>query len=127
MRGRFDLLGWREILQRRGPDFSRQPVNTGMPCESLTITSARVNVTVQSASHSGPTPIKVCLNPGMIYHVTRKSQGSLGVFNSPVPAEISVFPVAVPTAAEIPFEGFDIATVFLKLIVEGEMSFLAGG
>ena len=28
---------------------------------------------------------------------------------------------------KIPFEGFDIATVFLGLIVEREMSFLVGG
>ena len=62
----FDLSGWRAILQRRGPDCSCQPISTRLPCESRTITAARVNVTVQSASHSGPSPIKVCLNPGMI-------------------------------------------------------------
>ena len=88
---------WRAILQRRGSDCSRQPVSTGLPCESLTITAARVNVTVQYTSHSGPTPIKVCLNPGMKCPVTGKSYGSLGRFNSPVPAELCVCPVAVPT------------------------------
>ena len=85
------------IIQRCGPDCSRQPVITGLPCESPTITTTRVNVTVQSASHSGPAPIKLCLNPGMICPVTGKSQESLGVFNSPVPAELCVCPVAVPT------------------------------
>ena len=73
MLGRFDFPGWRAILQRRGPDFFRQPVSTGLPCESRTITAARVNVTVQSTSHSGPTPIKVCLKPGMMCPVTGKS------------------------------------------------------
>ena len=67
-----------------------------MPCESLTITAARVNVTVQSASHSGPTPIKVCLNPGMICPVTGNPEGSLERFNSPVPVEFCVWPVAFP-------------------------------
>ena len=73
MLGRIFSSGWRAILQRRGPDCSRQPVRTGLPCESLTITAARVNVTVQSASHSGPTPIKVCLNPGMMFPLNGES------------------------------------------------------
>ena len=97
MLGRFDSPGWRAILQRRGPDLSRQPVSTGLPDVSLTITAARVNVTVQSASHSGPTHIKVCLNTGMICPVTSKSERILGRFNSPVTVELCVWPVAVPT------------------------------
>ena len=97
MLGRFDLLGWRAILHRHGPYFSLRPVSTGLTCASLNITAARVNVTVQSASHSEPTIIKVCLNPGMICPVTGKSEGSLGRFNSPVPVELCVWPVAVPT------------------------------
>ena len=68
-----------------------------MPCESRTITAARVNVTVQSASHSGPTPIKVWRNPGMICPVTGNPEGSFGRFNSPVPVEFWDWPVAVPT------------------------------
>ena len=68
--GRFDLPGCRTILQRRGPECSYHPVSTGLLCASLTITAARVNVTVQSASHIRPTPIKVCRNPGMIFPVT---------------------------------------------------------
>ena len=97
MLGRFDLPGWRAILQKRGPDCSRQPISTGLPFESQTITAAYVNVNVQSASHSGPTPIKVCLNLGMICPVTGKSYGGLGIFSSPVPTELCVCPVAVPT------------------------------
>ena len=46
--GRFDSPGCRVILQRRGQDCSRYPVSTGVPRVSLTITAARVNVTVQS-------------------------------------------------------------------------------
>ena len=48
--GRFSSPGCWEILQRRGPDFSRHSVSTGVPQAYLTITTARVNVTVQSAS-----------------------------------------------------------------------------
>ena len=70
MLGRFDSLSWRVILQRRGTDCSRQPVSTGLPCASLTITAARVNVTVQFASHSRPTPTQLCLNSVMICPVT---------------------------------------------------------
>ena len=97
MLGRVVLSGWREILQRRNPDCYRQPVSTGVPCGSLTTTGALVNVTVQSASHSGPTPIKVCLNPVMICPVTGKLAGSLGRLSLPVPVESWVWPVAVPT------------------------------
>ena len=96
MLGRFDLTGWRAIIQRHGPYCSHQPVSTGLPCASLTITAAHVNVTLQSASHSRPTHIKVCLNPGMICPVTGKLEGSLGRFNSPVPVEFCVWTVAVP-------------------------------
>ena len=53
----------------------------------LTITVTRVNVTVKSASHSGPTSIKVCRNPGMICPVTGKPEGRVGRFNSPVPVD----------------------------------------
>ena len=97
MLGRVDLPGWRAIIQRRGPDCSRQPISTGLPCASLTITATRVNVTVQSASHSRPTPIKVCLNPGMICPVTGNPEGSLGKFNSHVPMDCCDWPVSVPT------------------------------
>ena len=68
-----------------------------MPCASLTITAARLNVTVQYASHSGPTPIKVCWKPGMIGPVTGNPEGSFGRFNSPVSVEFLDWPVAVPT------------------------------
>ena len=39
----------------------------------------------------------VCLNPGMICPVTGKSEGSLGRFSLPVPVELCVCPVFVPT------------------------------
>ena len=73
MLGRVVLSGWRAVLQRHGTDFSRQTVRTGLPCDSRTITAARVNVTVHYSSRSGPTHIKVCLNPGMMLPVTGKS------------------------------------------------------
>ena len=81
----------------RVPDCSRHPVSTGMPRASLTITAARVNVTVQSASHKGPTPIRVCRNPGMICPVTGNREVICGRFNSHVPVQSCDWPVAVPT------------------------------
>ena len=68
-----------------------------MPRASLNITAARVNVTVQSASQSGPTHIKVCRNPGMIDPVTGNPEGSFGRFNSHVPGDFWDWPGAVPT------------------------------
>ena len=66
---------------------------------SITINAACVNVTVQSASHSGPTPIKVCRNRGMIFPVTGNTEGSFGRFNSPVPCDCWDWPVAVTTVS----------------------------
>ena len=64
---------------------------------SLTITATGVNVTVHSASHSGPTHIKVCQNPGMICPVTGNPERRFGIFNSHVPVDCWDWPVAVPT------------------------------
>ena len=91
------MPGCRAIIQRHGLDCSRHPVSTGMHCASLTITAVSVNLTVQSASHSRPTLIRVCWNPGMICPVTGNPEGSFGRFNSPVPVEFCDWTVAVPT------------------------------
>ena len=96
MLGRFSLTGCRTILQRRGPEFSRHPVKTGMSWASRMITSARVNVTVQSASHSGPTHIKIWRNPGIICPVIANPDGSWSKFKSPVQMDCCDWPVAVP-------------------------------
>ena len=95
--GRFDSPDFMEILHRRGPEYSRHPLSTRMPRVSLTVTAAHVNVTVQYASHSGPTHIKVCRNRGMICPVTGNPEGGFGRFNSPVPVDFWDWPVAVPT------------------------------
>ena len=68
-----------------------------MPRAYFNITAAHVNVTVQYASHSGPTPIKLCRNPGMICPVTGNPEGSFGRFNSHVPCDCWDWPVDVPT------------------------------
>ena len=68
-----------------------------MPRASLTITAARVNVTVQSASNSRPTHIKVWRDPGMICPVTGNTERSFGRFNSPVHVDCWYWPVAVST------------------------------
>ena len=95
--GRFSSSGCRVILQRYGPEFSRHPVSTGIPRAFPTITAAHVNVTVQSASQSGPTHIKLWRYPGMICPVNGNPEGSLGGFNSPVPVDCWDWPVTVPT------------------------------
>ena len=74
--GRFSSPSCRAILQRRGPEFSRHPVSTGVLRASRTITAARVNVTVKYASQSGHTPIKVWRNPGIICPVIGNPDGS---------------------------------------------------
>ena len=61
------------------------------------ITAARVNVTEQSASHSGPTPIKVWQNPGIICPVIGNPDGSWVKFKSLVPVDFCDWPVSVPT------------------------------
>ena len=93
--GRFELPGSGEILQRRGPECLRHPLSTGMMRASLTITATRVNMTVQSVLYSGPTPIKVCRNPGMIFPVTGNPEGNFGRFKSPVPVDYWDWSVAV--------------------------------
>ena len=85
MLDRFSSPGCGAIIQRRGPEFSRHPVSTGMSRVSRTITASRVNVTVQSASQSGPTPIKVWRKPGIILPVIGNPDGIWGKFKSPVP------------------------------------------
>ena len=97
MLGRLSSPGYRAIIQRHGPELSRHPVRTGIPQASFTITSARLNVTVQSASQSGPTPIKVLRNPGIICPVIGNPDGSWGKFRSPVPVVCCDWPVALTT------------------------------
>ena len=97
MLGRFSSPVCRAILQRRGPEFSRHPVSTGVPRVSRTITTSRVNVTVQSALHNGPTTIKVWRKPGNICPVMGNTDERQGKFKSPVPVDCCDWPVAVPT------------------------------
>ena len=78
---------------------ARQPVITGVPCLSCTTTSSRVKLTVQSASHSGPTPIKVWQKPGMRCPLIGNPDGRWGKSKFPVPVDYWVFPVSVPTLA----------------------------
>ena len=93
----FASPGCRAILQSLGPEASRQPVSTGVPCWSLTITTSRVKLTIQSASKSGPTPINVWRKPVMRFPLIGNPDGIWGKSNSPVPVDCWFFPVAVPT------------------------------
>ena len=97
MLGRFSSLGFREIFQRRGPEFSRHPVSTGVTRASRTITAARVNFNVQSASYIGPAPIKVWQNPGVICPMIGNPYGIWGKFKPPVQVDFCDWPVAVHT------------------------------
>ena len=76
---------------------SRQPVRTALPCLSRMMTASRVKVTVQLASHSGPTHTKVWRKPGMRFPLIGNPDGRWGNSRSPVPVDYWVCPVAVPT------------------------------
>ena len=95
--GRLASPGCRAILQSRGPEASLHPVINCVPWVSFTIAASRVKVTVQSASQSGPTPIKVWRKPGIICPVIGNPDGIWDKFKSPVPLDCCVWPVAVPT------------------------------
>ena len=56
-----------------------------------------MKVTVQSASQSGPTPIKVWRKPGIRCTLIGNTDGRWGKSNYPVPVDCWVFPVALPT------------------------------
>ena len=55
-----------------------------------------MKVTVKSESQSGSTPIKVWRKPGIICPVIGNPDGIWGKFNSPMPVDCYVWPVAVP-------------------------------
>ena len=56
-----------------------------------------MKVTVQLASQSGTTPIKVWQNPDMRCPLIGGTDGRWGNSKSPVPVDFWVCPVAVPT------------------------------
>ena len=76
---------------------SRQPISTGVPCLSCTMTALCMNVTVQSASCRGPTPIKIWRKPGMRFPLIGNPDGRWGKSKSPVHADCWFCPVAVTT------------------------------
>ena len=92
---RFASSGCRAILQSRSPEALRNPVITGVPSWSRTISDSRKKVTVQSASQSEPTPIKVWMKPGIRYPVIGNPDGRWGKLKSPVPVDCWVCPVPV--------------------------------
>ena len=76
---------------------SRQPISTGVPCLSRTMTALHVKVNVQSESNSGPTHTKVWWKPGMSFPLSGNPNGRWGKYRSPVTVDCWVCPVAVPT------------------------------
>ena len=95
--GRFYYPGCRDILQSLDPEASHQPVSTGVPCWSRTMTESRVKVTVHLASHSGPTPIKVYRKTGMRCTLIGNPDGRWVKSKSPVPVDCWACPIYVPT------------------------------
>ena len=95
--GRSDSPSCRAIHQSRVPVESRQPVSTDVPCLLHTMTASRMKATAQSASHRGPTPIKVWRKPVIRCPLVVNSYGIWGKANLPVPVYCCVCPVAVPT------------------------------
>ena len=63
----------------------------------FTFTREAVKVTVQSASKSGSTHIRVWRKPDIICPMIGNPEGIWGKFKSPVPVDCFVWPVAVPT------------------------------
>ena len=61
------------------------------------MTALRVKVTAQSASHRGPTHIKVWRNPGIRCPLIGNPNGIWGKARLPVPEDCWVLLVAVPT------------------------------
>ena len=76
---------------------SHQPVSTEVPCLSRTMTASRVKVTMQSASHSGPNPTRLCWKPSMRCPLIGKPDGIWGKFRPPDPVDCWVCPVDVRT------------------------------
>ena len=61
------------------------------------MTSSRVKVNVQSASHRGPTPIKLWRKPVIRCPLIGNSDGRWGKARLPVPGDCWFCPVVVPT------------------------------
>ena len=95
--GRFDSPSCRDIRQILSPVASLQPVSTAVFCLLRTMAALREKVTAQSASHRGPTTIKVWRKPGIRGPLIGNSDGRWGKDRLPVPANCWVLPVDVPT------------------------------
>ena len=83
------------------PGFKHTLIDVGLLCDAdCKVTFTRVAVIARDSQvspvltgwreQSGPRLWRIALQPG-------ESEGSLGGFTSPVPAELCVFPVAFPT------------------------------
>ena len=75
---------------------SRQPVITGVPCLSRTMTASCMKVTVQSASYSGTTPIKVWRKPGIRCPLIGNPNWIWSKSKSPLRVDCWVCPIALP-------------------------------
>ena len=69
---------------------SRQPVSTGVPCLSCTMTASRAKITVQAVSQSGPTSTRVWRKPGMRCTFIGNTVGRRRKFRFPVTVDFWV-------------------------------------
>ena len=91
------LVGFRAKHHSLSIYFSFQPVRIGLPPGDNTITSFLLNMTVQSASHMGPTPTSVLVKYGMVYIVVVKSTADCRIGSLAVTEDLSTYQVAVTT------------------------------
>ena len=72
-----DGLGIINMHQIRGPVVSRKPVMMGVTVGLYILTKQIVNLTLQLASHIGPTPTRFSWDPGITWPVVGNSEGKV--------------------------------------------------
>ena len=75
------------MFQRRAPFVSCHPVRISELLRSYMISLFFVKVTLQSASHMGLRPIKVCWKEGITVPDQVKLEGKFGITNSVAPID----------------------------------------
>ena len=103
------VVGVSAMRQRRAPFFSRQPVRISDSPWSYMMTLFLVKITLQSALHMGPRPMRVCWKEGMTFSGQGKSGGRFGILKLAAPLYWCGWSLAVPTVI--------LGAVVSKLIV----------
>ena len=90
------VVGMSAMRQRRAPFFSSQLVRIGDYPWSYMMKFFFVKITLQSASHMGPRPMRVWWKEGMTLPAQGKSGGRLGITKSAAPLYWWFLPLTVP-------------------------------